>query len=234
MRYILVLLLGVGIGVGILLIAGYDKQAVNQQPLKTAHIATVDKPTEDIEPKLAIETVSKSEEIASSQLNRKIDRLADSLLSLKSRVDSLSNFQISDTIIFADSAKLVLDSIDIRGEEIVVQRDVLLSTELVKIEFSDLENEIDSSNVLIDSLKSALNIMADPAVEFLKIELWKSPLNYRGYKMSKSTLVIYGLINELVIKVYADEECIFLTTNEANYQFEQTVDFKELCIVAKP
>ncbi len=234
MKYILVFFVGVSIGIAILLLAGYDKQADNQQQLKTTSIIKVVKPAEGIEPKLERNVVSKPEQIVNSQLNRKINRLADSLLSLKTRVDSLSNFQNSDTIIFADSAKLVLDSIDILGEEIVVQRDVLLSTELVKIDFIGLENEFDSSNVLIDSLKTTLNIIDEPTVEFLKIELWKSPLNYRGYKMSKSTLVIYGLMNELVLKVYADHECIFLTTNEANYQFEQTVDFKELCIVAKP
>lgn len=224
------MIVGIGLGAITLLLVGYEKRQENQ----ATQIINVLKSPEVAEAAKAQIVESNSAEQSNNRLNQKIDRLSDSLLSLKTRVYSLSNFQGSDTIRVSDSNSIVMDSFKIKGEDIYVERDVLLSTELVRINILNNQSKTDSNNVLIDSLKTALNIIADPPVEFLQIEFWKSPLNYRGYKMSKSTLVVYGLINELILSVYADNGFVFLTTNESNYQFEQTIDFKELCIVARP
>jgi len=228
LKYIAVLLAGAGLGVMSLLLIGYEKPKapVTQQVLKI------------IEPEKQIAEVipdHKGEELidANKRLDKKIDRLADSLMSLRTRIDSLNVYKDSNLYSSVDTITTGFDSLLILGEDILVERDQLLSTELVRIENVYNDSLAAPTNVLIDSLREKLNIIEKDWPEYLKIEMWKSPLNYKGYKMSKSTLIVYGLLNELILHVYSKGDTIFVETNETSYQFEQTSDFKELCIIAE-
>jgi hypothetical protein len=228
LKYIAVLLAGAGLGVMSLLLIGYEnpKAPVTQQVLK---IIEPDKQIAEVIPD------HKDEELidANKRLDKKIDRLADSLMSLKTRIDSLNVSKDSNLYDSEDTITAGFDSLLISGEDILVERDQLLSTELVRIENIYNDSLAAPTNVLIDSLKEKLNIVENDSPEYLKIEMWKSPLNYKGYKMSKSTLIVYGLLNELILHVYSKGDTIFVETNETSYQFEQTSDFKELCIIAE-
>ena len=211
-----------------LLLIGYEKPKapVTQQVLK---IIEPDKQIAEVIPD------HKGEELidANKRLDKKIDRLADSLMSLRTRIDSLNVYKDSNLYSSVDTITTSFDSLLILGEDILVERDQLLSTELVRIENVYNDSLAAPTNVLIDSLREKLNIIEKDWPEYLKIEMWKSPLNYKGYKMSKSTLIVYGLLNELILHVYSKGDTIFVETNETSYQFEQTSDFKELCIIAE-
>ena len=211
-----------------LLLIGYEKPKapVTQQVLK---IIEPDKQIAEVIPD------HKGEELidANKRLDKKIDRLADSLMSLRTRIDSLNVYKDSNLYSSVDTITTSFDSLLILGEDILVERDQLLSTELVRIENVYNDSLAAPTNVLIDSLREKLNIIEKDWPEYLKIEMWKSPLNYKGYKMSKSTLIVYGLLNELILHVYSKGDTIFVETNEMSYQFEQTSDFKELCIIAE-
>jgi len=228
LKYIAVLLAGAGLGVMSLLLIGYEKPKapVTQQVLK---IIEPDKQIAEVIPD------HKGEELidANKRLDKKIDRLADSLMSLRTRIDSLNVYKDSNLYSSVDTITTSFDSLLILGEDILVERDQLLSTELVRIENVYNDSLAAPTNVLIDSLREKLNIIEKDWPEYLKIEMWKSPLNYKGYKMSKSTLIVYGLLNELILHVYSKGDTIFVETNETSYQFEQTSDFKELCIIAE-
>ena len=228
LKYIAVLLAGTGLGAMSLLLIGYEKPKapVTQQVLK---IIESDKQIAEVIPD------HKGEELidANKRLDKKIDRLADSLMSLKNRIDSLNVYTDSNVYNSEDTIITGFDSLLISGEDILVERDQLLSTELVRIENVYNDSLANPTNVLIDSLREKLNIVEEDSPEYLKIEMWKSPLNYKGYKMSKSTLIVYGLLNELILHVYSKGDTIFVETNETSYQFEQTSDFKELCIIAE-
>lgn len=210
------------------MLIGYEKPKapVTQQVLK---IIESDKQIAEVIPD------HKGEELidANKRLDKKIDRLADSLMSLKNRIDSLNVYTDSNVYNSEDTIITGFDSLRISGEDILVERDQLLSTELVRIENVYNDSLANPTNVLIDSLREKLNIVEEDSPEYLKIEMWKSPLNYKGYKMSKSTLIVYGLLNELILHVYSKGDTIFVETNETSYQFEQTSDFKELCIIAE-
>lgn len=223
-----VLFAGFGLGILVLLLLGYEKVKV-RIPTKVVQIVEADQDVEE----MAINTKDDQYIVADKKLDKKIDRLEDSLISLKNRIDSLNASEEVSIAVKQDSNDFGFDSLLISGEDILVERDLLLSSELIKIEHAMDEEKIDTTDVLMDSLKYKLNIEESKPSEYLKVELWKSPLNYRGYKMSKSTLIVYGLLNELILHAYSQGDTILIETNRTSYLFEPTSNFKELCVVAE-
>ena len=224
----IVLFAGFGLGILVLLLLGYEKVKV-RIPTKVVQIVEADQHVEE----MAINTKDDQYIVADKKLDKKIDRLEDSLISLKNRIDSLNASEEVSIAVKLDSNDFGFDSLLISGEDILVERDLLLSSELIKIEHAMDEEKIDTTDVLMDSLKYKLNIEESKPSEYLKVELWKSPLNYRGYKMSKSTLIVYGLLNELILHAYSQGDTILIETNRTSYLFEPTSNFKELCVVAE-
>lgn len=224
----IVLFAGFGLGILVLLLLGYEKVKV-RIPTKVVQIVEADQDVEE----MAINTKDDQYIVADKKLDKKIDRLEDSLISLKNRIDSLNASEEVSIAVKQDSNDFGFDSLLISGEDILVERDLLLSSELIKIEHAMDEEKIDTVDVLMDSLKYKLNIEESKPSEYLKVELWKSPLNYRGYKMSKSTLIVYGLLNELILHAYSQGDTILIETNRTSYLFEPTSNFKELCVVAE-
>ena len=224
----IVLFAGFGLGILVLLLLGYEKVKV-RIPTKVVQIVEADQDVEE----MAINTKDDQYIVADKKLDKKIDRLEDSLISLKNRIDSLNASEEVSIAVKHDSNDFGFDSLLISGEDILVERDLLLSSELIKIEYAMDEEKIDTTDVLMDSLKYKLNIEESKPSEYLKVELWKSPLNYRGYKMSKSTLIVYGLLNELILHAYSQGDTILIETNRTSYLFEPTSNFKELCVVAE-
>ena len=224
----IVLFAGFGLGILVLLLLGYEKVKV-RIPTKVVQIVEADQHVEE----MAINTKDDQYIVADKKLDKKIDRLEDSLISLKNRIDSLNASEEVSIAVKQDSNDFGFDSLLISGEDILVERDLLLSSELIKIEHAMDEEKIDTTDVLMDSLKYKLNIEESKPSEYLKVELWKSPLNYRGYKMSKSTLIVYGLLNELILHAYSQGDTILIETNRTSYLFEPTSNFKELCVVAE-
>jgi hypothetical protein len=225
---VIVLFAGFGLGILVLLLLGYEKVKV-RIPTKVVQIVEADQDVEE----MAINTKDDQYIVADKKLDKKIDRLEDSLISLKNRIDSLNASEEVSIAVKQDSNDFGFDSLLISGEDILVERDLLLSSELIKIEYAMDEEKIDTTDVLMDSLKYKLNIEESKPSEYLKVELWKSPLNYRGYKMSKSTLIVYGLLNELILHAYSQGDTILIETNRTSYLFEPTSNFKELCVVAE-
>ena len=224
----IVLFAGFGLGILVLLLLGYEKVKV-RIPTKVVQIVEADQDVEEI----AINTKDDQYIVADKKLDKKIDRLEDSLISLKNRIDSLNASEEVSIAVKQDSNDFGFDSLLISGEDILVERDLLLSSELIKIEYAMDEEKIDTTDVLMDSLKYKLNIEESKPSEYLKVELWKSPLNYRGYKMSKSTLIVYGLLNELILHAYSQGDTILIETNRTSYLFEPTSNFKELCVISE-
>ena len=224
----IVLFAGFGLGILVLLLLGYEKVKV-RIPTKVVQIVEADQHVAE----MAINTKDDQYIVADKKLDKKIDRLEDSLISLKNRIDSLNASEEVSIAVKQDSNDFGFDSLLISGEDILVERDLLLSSELIKIEHAMDEEKIDTTDVLMDSLKYKLNIEESKPSEYLKVELWKSPLNYRGYKMSKSTLIVYGLLNELILHAYSQGDTILIETNRTSYLFEPTSNFKELCVVAE-
>lgn len=58
------------------------------------------------------------------------------------------------------------------------------------------------------------------------VELWRSPINYKGYKMTKGKLILFG-INEMEdLKLWKQSESTFLKLPTGTYKLENTDEFK--------
>ena len=62
--------------------------------------------------------------------------------------------------------------------------------------------------------------------QMFNIEFWTSPLNYKGYKMGKYKLVLYGINATDDIKIYRLDDVIYLKNSAMVYQLDYVSDFK--------
>ena len=73
----------------------------------------------------------------------------------------------------------------------------------------------------------------------IRVEFWQSPINYKGYKMTKNKVVLFGINAGDVIKLFLLEDNIFIKHNQNYYKLYFTDDFKQfekvtdLSIIAK-
>ena len=88
--------------------------------------------------------------------------------------------------------------------------------------FLDAKGKTNKSDSLLKLMENASN--TDKTL--YKIEFWKSPINYRGFKMIRNNIIAFGLeINELV-KLFSYEQQIYLKQGNSVYKLNQTTDFQ--------
>ncbi len=145
--------------------------------------------------------------------------------------DSIADYE-SEKITENDTLALLIDTLnydnnsEVSDENIQVKKDRLIATktfEVIAIGSLDLKTPTDSilektSGVQIDK-NTSKKIMVN-------VELWESPINYKGYKMNKSKTVLFGLSDIDFLKLYIiDGE--YYAKYEANiYRLQNTNDFK--------
>jgi hypothetical protein len=75
----------------------------------------------------------------------------------------------------------------------------------------------------------------EPTMEDLIIvELWKSPLNFRGYKYSNNVLVVYDMTQMDALKLYYTDGKLYLSYYDVFYQINPTKQFRPLIPTSKP
>ena len=56
--------------------------------------------------------------------------------------------------------------------------------------------------------------------------MWQSPLNYKGYKMSKYKIALYGIVNIEGLKIYTLDDVIYLRNGSMVYKLEFSSEYK--------
>jgi hypothetical protein len=129
------------------------------------------------------------------------------------------------------SSALPVDSPVITTEEenIVVKQDqLLISTAIIVEDKSEDGKPTDES--LSKGAVEHLNPAADlpetesPPSSFIT-EFWVSPINYRGYKMSKNKLVLFGIEEPDAVKLYRVNDAIYMSYLREYYRLNDTFDF---------
>ncbi|MBD3637270.1 MAG: hypothetical protein HUJ25_07965 [Crocinitomicaceae bacterium] len=128
-----------------------------------------------------------------------------------SRKDTLIAEQPEDT--------LGEENISIRTEKMIDQKWIAVHV------IEDFENK--------DSLiKKALGIEDKMPTKIL-VEFWESPLNFTGYKLSKSKLVMYGMSTGVDYKLYRRKSDYFLSAETFYYSLKETEEFLPYLEVSK-
>ena len=107
--------------------------------------------------------------------------------------DSLNHHLEKDTLLLYNNV----------SEEIVVRKDELLSNKTLEV--INLNPLVSLANYSDSVLQKVSGVRDDRnnTKQYFNIELWQSPLNYRGYKMSKYKIVLYG--NIIFLKYNGDD-----------------------------
>lgn len=64
--------------------------------------------------------------------------------------------------------------------------------------------------------------------EFFMIEFWKTPLNSKGYKMTRSRLLIYGFNEGQDLQLVKDADKYYLKNNNIIYSISYSAEFRPL------
>ena len=109
-------------------------------------------------------------------------------------------------------------------ENIIVMKDEFLSAKM--IDLNSINGEQGGVVNSKDSLLEQVSGVKDYALKnAYRMEFWKSPINYKGYKMIKNKIVLYGIDPLDVIKLYKVENEMFLKCRQTIYQLQYANDF---------
>jgi len=173
------------------------------------------------------------------------DTIAQKLKSYKSKfrksnligVDSLNN-SINDSLDADGNNYSRLDSLsgnensaysnNNSGDEIVVMKDELLFSTLLKPTgkpnsyFCDYNEKMDSLLIDNGSIKNA---------NLLKVEFWRSPVNFKGYKLNKRSLILFGVYQFDNLKLeYGDDRTLTMNYKNQKVLLRCTENFLALKI----
>ena len=110
-------------------------------------------------------------------------------------------------------------------DNLVVRKDEMLGSrnfEVTKLQPMEAVNPSDSLLEKISGIKDKKNVIAS-----FKVEFWQSPINYKGYKMTKNKIVLFGLSPEETLKFFHLDDVIFMKQNNGFVKLYFTDEFKQ-------
>jgi uncharacterized membrane-anchored protein YhcB (DUF1043 family) len=132
----------------------------------------------------------------------------------------ISTFSTNDTI--ASTNDTDSNYLSDNQEDIVVIRDELVHIRSVEIVGLSLEPDA------FDSLINSNRNYTDNNPNVYRVEIWRSPVNYHGYKLAKNKVILYGInpYDSLSFK-YVNDSILLEHINNV-YLLEQDENFKQL------
>ncbi len=131
-------------------------------------------------------------------------------------------------VVKSDSTKIEKDSLILENpssDDVVVRKDELLSTKTLEVINMDPVAKITGKDSLLMKV-SGIKDDRNSSKQFLNIEFWSSPLNYKGYKMSKYKLIVYGVSSPEGLKVFKLDDVMYLKSSSFVYRLDTSGDFK--------
>lgn len=138
-----------------------------------------------------------------------------------------TNFVLdADTIAKFTAKDSLTNVLTASQEEIVIRKDELLLTKTVEV-INIGASSLTQNNPKDSLLQKVSGIKDDKAPkQLMNVELWHSPLNYKGYKMGKYKIILYGIISLDGLKIYTLENETFLKQGTTVYVLVNTSEFK--------
>ena len=164
-------------------------------------------------PKIVHDTIIKTRivEVEKQIASKKLD---DSLI-----IDSLDK-EIVDTL----QRSINQDSIP--EEDLSILTDIRLK--IIKLPIQHLSRNSNDSDSL---LKLAIDIQKIDK-KYINVEFWESPINFLGYKLSKSKLIIYGLSPQFEYQLFKKSKVYYLRYHSITYELFETEDFKKFVVTS--
>ena len=112
------------------------------------------------------------------------------------------------------------------NENFIVRKDELLDSKNFEVvNFQNNNETINPSDSLLEKVSGIKD--KKKTASSIKIEFWQSPINYKGYKMTKNKIVLFGINSDENIKLFHLDDVIFMKNNQNYYKLYFTDDFKQ-------
>jgi hypothetical protein len=112
------------------------------------------------------------------------------------------------------------ENINIKKEELIAAKECIIYS---------LDNILSIKSNKSDSLLAIVSGTKDESKKSIQqkitVELWKSPINYKGYQASKNKIVMYGLTEMEQIKIYSYKNSLLLKYYETVYNIDYSSEF---------
>ena len=119
----------------------------------------------------------------------------------------------------------ITDSTYTNSENYQVLKEELISVKNLYVKTLIPQEKISPSDSLATALAGVSN---PPQEEFFMIEFWKTPLNSKGYKMTRSRLLIYGYPENADLALIKRDDSYYLRNNKIIYRLNYSSEFKPL------
>ncbi|HET6225192.1 MAG TPA: hypothetical protein VFF27_02870 [Bacteroidia bacterium] len=110
-------------------------------------------------------------------------------------------------------------------DNIVIRKDELLNVRTIELKNLDALEIKSHTDSLLDKL-SDIKDDNHSVNRYVQIEFWRSPLNYKGYKLSKYSVILYGLPDIEEMKLYNLNKVLYIKNASTVYKLEYNRDFK--------
>jgi hypothetical protein len=114
-----------------------------------------------------------------------------------------------------------------QNENYKVLKEELVSVKNLYVKVLTPKEKTSSSDSLIASL-AGVSVPDEGDKEFFMIEFWKTPLNSKGYKMTRSRLLIYGYPENQDVAIVKVNEVYYLRNNSQIFKLAYSSEFKPL------
>jgi len=130
--------------------------------------------------------------------------------------DSITSANQLDSIPISDNSNSEYNS-----EEIIVKRDELIESRLLKLTIVNRN----AAKGKTDSLISVFQGSGGQSIEY-RIEFWRSPINYRGFKFVRNAIVTFGLDPFETSRLFQLEDKFYLKHGISVYRLFMTEKFE--------
>ncbi len=176
------------------------------------------------------QVINKEEESTEKKVNKKrTERTDTSKMNSAELLAKKYSKEVPIRRVMAEADSLLNDNSDATDQNtadlFVVRKDELIGSKNFPV--TNLQQEAGNST---DSLLEKVSGIKDPqknALAALKVEFWQSPINYKGYKMTKNKIVLFGVNPEENLKLFHSEDAIFLKQNQNYYRLYFTDEYKQ-------
>jgi len=147
--------------------------------------------------------------------------------------------EVSVKKVMDEADSLLMDSVpeiissEIYEENVVVRKDELLESKTIKVfnldTVQNLSAQEDTVPEKISGIKNTKNVSG-----YMKVEFWKSPVNYKGYKMTKNKIVLFGISPSDAVQLFMHNEVFFLKQKNNVFKIQFTDDFMQFEKITDP
>lgn len=115
-----------------------------------------------------------------------------------------------------------VDALISEGENITIAKEELLSVKNIKVIDLDEPGKKDTLTGQLAGVASS-----DFANVFF-VEFWKTPLNSKGYRMTRNRVILYGLSDFSSITIYKVDDNYYLKNDDIVYKISVGTEFKPM------